>query len=101
MEDNSELKEKLEALRDRLQKASTVSPSGRDLWSTLINEMVKLNEAGQSGTHQSGTHQLEQGQLQSSFREQLEQKRSAYEVDHPEIAYLVRQVLDILAKMGI
>jgi hypothetical protein len=44
---------------------------------------------------------LEQGQLQSSFREQLEQKRSAYEVDHPEIAYLVRQVLDILAKMGI
>lgn len=96
MEDSSELKEKLEALRDRLQKASTVSPSERDLWSTLIHEIVKINEAGQSVPHQLGP-----GQLQSSFREQLEQKRSAYEVDHPEIAYLVRQVLDILAKMGI
>lgn len=31
MEDNSELKEKLEALRDRLQKANIVSASERDL----------------------------------------------------------------------
>jgi hypothetical protein len=36
-----------------------------------------------------------------SLRELWEQKSSAYEVDHPEIAYMVRQVLDMLAKMGI
>jgi hypothetical protein len=35
------------------------------------------------------------------LRKLWEQKSSAYEADHPEIAFVVRQVLDMLAKMGI
>ena len=42
-----------------------------------------------------------EGEIEQSFRPSLEEKAAAYEVDHPKVAFAVRQVLDMLAKMGI
>ena len=91
MVDNDELKERLLILRDRLENASGVSPSDRDLWTSLMAEIIAISE----------NKQLSNNSAQLGFRELWKQKSSAYEVDHPEIAYMVRQVLDMLAKMGI
>ena len=56
-----------------------------------MNDIIALHEQKKLSTQAAP----------STFRELWKQKSYAYEVDHPEIAYLVRQVLDILAKMGI
>jgi hypothetical protein len=91
MADTNELKERLCSLKNRLENATEVSPADRDLWTSLMNDIIALHEQKKLSTQAAP----------STFRELWKQKSYAYEVDHPEIAYLVRQVLDILAKMGI
>ncbi|MDG1485700.1 MAG: DUF4404 family protein [Porticoccaceae bacterium] len=89
--DNSELTAALELLRERLQKASTISSAERDLLSSLITDMTQGDDSDDP----------QEDPPEQSFRELLQSKASSYEVDHPELAYLMRQVLDILTKMGI
>jgi hypothetical protein len=91
MVDNRELTAALQLLRERLQKASTISSAERDLLSSLITDMTQRDDSDDRQEHRSD----------QSFRELLQSKASSYEVDHPELAYLMRQVLDILTKMGI
>ena len=91
MADTDALKERLCSLKNRLENATEVSPADRDLWTSLMNDIIALHEQKKLSTQAAP----------STFRELWKQKSCAYEVDHPEIAYLVRQVLDILAKMGI
>jgi hypothetical protein len=91
MQSNDELRSKLQELRQRLQVASSVSAAERDRFSSLITDVIADFESDQE--------QAVEGKR--SFVALLEEKSSSYEIDHPEIAYLVRQVLDILTKMGI
>jgi hypothetical protein len=91
MQSNDELRSKLQELRQRLQVASSVSAAERDRFSSLITDVIAEFESDQE--------QAVEGKR--SFVALLEEKSSSYEIDHPEIAYLVRQVLDILTKMGI
>lgn len=91
MVDSDDLKARLRILRARLENATGVSPSERDLWTSLMKEIIAISEAKKPANNSA----------HRSLRELWEQKSSAYEVDHPEIAYTVRQVLDMLAKMGI
>ena len=91
MVDNRELTAALQLLRERLQKASTISSAERDLLSSLITDM----------TQRDSSDDRQEDRSDQSFRELLQSKASSYEVDHPELAYLMRQVLDILTKMGI
>ncbi|MBT5387598.1 MAG: DUF4404 family protein [Porticoccaceae bacterium] len=88
---NQDLKAKLVELRQRLQKAVNINPADRDLWTTLITELSRQAEAETDKPDHSP----------QDLRAALEQKGAAYEIEHPEIAYIVRQVLDILVKMGI
>ncbi len=88
---NEDLKAKLKELRHRLQNAANISPADRDLWTNLITYLSQQAEVESSDSSQ--THQ--------GLRDTLEKKSAAYEIEHPEIAYLLRQVLDILVKMGI
>ncbi len=91
MVDNRELTAALELLRDRLQKATQISSAEKDLLSSLITDMTQGAESDA----------VSEGSSKQSFRELMQSKASSYEVDHPELAYLMRQVLDILTKMGI
>lgn len=91
MVDTDELKERLRTLRARLESASGVSPAERDLLTSLMTEIVAIAEDKACSNHGS----------ELGLRKLWEQKSSAYEADHPEIAFVVRQVLDMLAKMGI
>ncbi|MDG1165074.1 MAG: DUF4404 family protein [Porticoccaceae bacterium] len=91
MVDSNELKERLQTLRDKLENATGVSPLERDFLTSLIAEIIAM----------SGAEEPSEDDTERGFRELLEQKSTVYEVDHPEISYLVRQVLDMLAKMGI
>ena len=87
MINNDELKIKLEALRKELQKASQVTPAERDLWTNLMTDIVNLSSSGD--------------EIEPGFKQTLEKKDADYEIDHPKVAFAVRQVLDMLAKMGI
>ena len=40
-------------------------------------------------------------EIEPGFKQTLEKKGADYEIDHPKFAFAVRQVLDMLAKMGI
>ena len=42
MVDTDELKERLRILRARLESASGVSPAERDLWTSLMTEIVAI-----------------------------------------------------------
>ena len=59
MVDNDELKERLLILRDRLENASGVSPSDRDLWTSLMAEIIAISE----------NKQLSNNSAQLGFRE--------------------------------
>lgn len=91
MHSQDELKSKLLELRERLQAANSVSTAEKDRFSSLITGVITEFESDQEET----------GQGKRSFVALLEEKSSNYEIDHPEIAYLARQALDILTKMGI
>ena len=87
MINNDELKIKLEVLRKELQTASQVTPAERDLWTNLMTDIVNLSSSGD--------------EIEPGFKQTLEKKGADYEIDHPKVAFAVRQVLDMLAKMGI
>ncbi len=87
MANNEELKAKLEELRKELKTASEVNSVERDVWTNLMTDIVNLS---------TSPDEIEQG-----FKQTLEEKGTAYEVDHPKVAFAMRQVLDMLTKMGI
>ncbi len=87
MTNNDELKAKIEGLRQELQTASQITPEERDLWTSMMTDIVNLSNSD--------------NEVEQSFRKSLEEKGAAYEAEHPKITFAVRQVLDMLAKMGI
>lgn len=87
MTNNDELRVKIEQLRKELQTASQVTPAERDLWTNLMTDIVNLSNSGD--------------EIAPGFKQTLEKKGAAYEIEHPKVAFAVRQVLDMLAKMGI
>ena len=68
MVDNSELTAALELLRERLQKASTISSAERDLLSSLITDMTQGDDSDDP----------QEDPPEQSFRELLQSKASSY-----------------------
>jgi hypothetical protein len=87
MPNNEKLKAKLEELRKELKTVSQVNPVERDVLTNLMTDIVNLSTSS--------------GEIEQGFKQTLEEKGTAYEVDHPKVAFAMRQVLDMLTKMGI
>lgn len=85
--DREELKLRLEDLHADLQAASEITTSGREVLSNMVVGVLRLDEQ----------REPEENRL----REILEEKSSAYEVEYPKLAFTMRQILDILSRMGI
>lgn len=71
MTNNEELKARLEELHSELETASQVTPAERDVLTNLMTDIVNLS---------TSTDRAEQG-----FKKTLEEKGTAYEVDHPKL----------------
>ena len=85
--DREELKVRLEDLHADLQGASEITASEREVLSNLVVGVLRLDSDKEPTEHH--------------LREVLEEKSSAYEAQYPKLAFTMRQVLDILSRMGI
>jgi SMC interacting uncharacterized protein involved in chromosome segregation len=85
--DREELKLRLEDLHADLQTASEITTSEREVLSNMVVGVLRLDEQREPEEH--------------PLREMLEEKSSAYEAEYPKLAFTMRQILDILSRMGI
>lgn len=85
--DREELKLRLENLHADLQTASEITTSEREVLSNMVVGVLRLDEQEEPQEHR--------------LREILEEKSSAYEADYPKLAFTMRQIVDILSRMGI
>lgn len=85
--DREELKLRLEGLHRDLQQASEITASEREVLSNMVVGVLGLDE--------------QKAETEQGLREMLEEKNSVWEVKHPKLAFTVRQILDILSRMGI
>jgi len=85
--DREELKLRLEGLHADLQSASEITASEREVLSNMVVGILQLDD--------------QKAPTEKHLREMLEEKSSAYEVKYPKLAFAMRQVLDILSRMGI
>jgi hypothetical protein len=90
--EQSELKIRLQELQSQLVKSSQISAADRDLLGKMVVGILQLEDFQQP---QAETV-TEQG-----LRDTLERKSLEYEAQHPKLAFTLRQILDVLARMGI
>jgi hypothetical protein len=70
-----------------LQIASEITTSEREVLSNMVVGVLRLEEQEEPQEHR--------------LREILEEKSSVYEADYPKLAFTMRQIVDILSRMGI
>ncbi|MDB4427167.1 DUF4404 family protein [Porticoccaceae bacterium] len=88
----NELKIRLEELQGQLIKSSHISAEDKDLLGKMVVGILQLEDVQQPDAETVN----EQG-----LRDTLEQKSLEYEAQHPKLAFTLRQILDVLARMGI
>ncbi|MEZ5530352.1 MAG: DUF4404 family protein [Porticoccaceae bacterium] len=87
---NEDLQGQLQQLHRELEQAKNVAAEDRDMLSHLMSDMVEIAQ-GKEPEDKPLHHLLDQ----------LEERASEFEVDHPRLATTIRQVLDALNRMGI
>ncbi len=87
--DRSELKSRLQELHNQLESATKIHPEEKDLLSNMIVGILRLEE------------QSSNTEIESDWTDLLEEKSLVYEAQYPKVAFTLRQILDILSRMGI
>ena len=87
--DRSELKSRLQELHNQLESATKIHPEEKDLLSNMIVGILRLEE------------QSSNPEIESDCTDLLEEKSLVYEAQYPKVAFTLRQILDILSRMGI
>ncbi len=87
---NEDLKQHLAELHKTLEDAGHLSSSEKDVLGHLMEEMVEI-AAGEpvKAEHADGV------------REQLERQATDFELKHPRLSAVLRQIMEALEKMGI
>ncbi len=85
--DREELKMRLEDLHADLKSASEITASERDVLGNMVVGVLRLDDTKVPAEHH--------------LREILEEMSSAYEVQYPKLTFTMRQILDILSRMGV
>jgi hypothetical protein len=85
-----DLREELKTLHHRLESTLHTTPQGRDSLSLLMTDLVRLYEGEELDPDEG-----------ESLKEQLEDQAADFEARHPRLAAVLRDVMDVLAKLGI
>jgi len=83
------LRELLGKVHERLSQTGSVDPESRDLLGTVMQDIGRaLGQGGQGGPA-------------VAHRASLESLAVQFEADHPQLAEVLRQLIDSLGKAGI
>lgn len=102
----NQLKIRLEELHNQLVKSSQISAADRDLLGKMVVGILQLEEVKLAGVRieempQDISRAAAETANDQGLRDTLEQKSLEYEAQHPKLAFTLRQILDILTRMGI
>ena len=89
--DKKQLHNRLEQLHRELQQIECVDEGEQQLLQTLMSDIKKLIEAGESDHHP----------VPDRLGEGLKEGIELFEASHPQATTLMGQVIDALANMGI
>ena len=89
--DKQQLHNRLEQLRGELEQIESVDEGEQQLLQTLVSDIKKVIEAGESDHHH----------VSDRLGEGLKQGIELFEASHPRATMLMGQVFDALAKIGI
>jgi hypothetical protein len=114
--ERAELKIRLEELHNQLVKSSHVSAADKDMLGKMVMGVLQLEDVKfeEVLSEEVLSEKLSSEKVQQDIsetvtetinapglRDNLEQKSLEYEAQHPKLAFILRQILDILARMGI
>lgn len=97
----NELKTRLEELHNQLLKSSHISAADRDMLGKMVVGVLQLEDVRYKQMQQDPPDAASDIIGGQGLRDTLEQKSLEYEAQHPKLAFTLRQILDILARMGI
>jgi len=88
--DKQELRKELMALHERMEAAIHQDPLEREKLTQLMTDIVKISQGESLDEIDSET-----------LRDQIEDQAVDFETKHPRLAGVMRDIMDILARLGI
>jgi len=86
---DQDLRSELKVLHDRIEASLHKDPQDKDALSHIMTDLVRLAEG--ENFHEEETETL---------KEQIDEKATDFEARHPKVAGVMREVMDVLAKLG-
>ncbi len=83
------LRAELKELHDQLELSMRKDPQDRDVLSHIMTDLVRVAEGEE--LHEEETETL---------KEQLEERATDFESRHPRTAGVLREVMDVLSRLG-
>lgn len=87
----ADLKQELQLLHDQLESSLSKTALEKDALGHVMRDIVLIYEGDEPAYYEEPR----------SLRQALDELASEYEVDHPSVAGAIRQILDVLARIGI
>ncbi len=87
---NEDLKQHLAELQQTLSDANHLKPGEADVLSQLMEEMVVIASSEDVAPEDD-----------SGILDQLEKQATDFELNHPKVGAVIRQIMEALEKMGI
>lgn len=102
----NQLKTRLEELHNQLVKSSQISAADKYMLGKMVVGILQLEDVKSAEVQSKEVRQdraVTDGETinDQGLRDTLEQKSLEYEAQHPKLAFTLRQILDILTRMGI
>ena len=84
------LRAELKALHNEIEAAMHKAPQDRDVLSHIMTDLVRVAQGEDLHPEEGET-----------LKEQLEEHATDFETRHPRTAGIMRDIMDVLSKMGI
>lgn len=88
--DKQQLRDELKALHAKMQSALHKEPLDKDVFGHVMTDLVRVSRGESLGEAEG-----------ENLKEQIEDRAADFEVRHPRIAGILRDVMDVLSKLGI
>lgn len=88
--DKQQLRDELKALHAQIQSALHKEPLDKDVFGHVMTDLVRVSQGESLGEGEG-----------ENLKGQIEDRAADFEARHPRIAGILRDIMDVLAKLGI